>query len=1342
MSSFFTRASTRSTTPKLRSGKTFGEIYNWFPRLPFSNRRKTGTNELPPSPEINITNDEKGEANLKTPQEDSAEIAEKSIPIDKGPIEIKPKNGQPPKIVEELNAIIPISVKQKQAFKNELAYLTRSDAHHDLGELFKDTMYKKEENIRKAYDSGIPVKAEVAFHEGDALASVIISATDANGATINIHTGNNQQEEYLKEALEHVPDCTQAPTPAYSSFAIGVGGETIFKYRVVGFVTQCSNNSKIPGLEAKACKTNFGQTFFNNTKLGEDGNEAAIIVDFSQHHFMENLSSGDPDKSKTIYYLMTPEVINDPAGKPNVNNKNLFGVQNKGISLNSWVQRDPEPITYTKYNPNEPSTANNFFSNYTFELSPVKQIFTGQKAEKLIATLNISYDGGDGKPLTDTIEDSKGENSITTVLGYLKKILAQIQGTGGSPIEKFNFNSKIQQKRGGDWFQALSCLTAKNRNYTQILPVSDRNNKSLPPTCPVYLVTHDRIAVAFALLNGVNVIYLDYYGRIFIFKNGGDPTLKSSGKSMEEILFDGIKANWAVDSNGNRQLSQSKNFMDVITTATAYKNARYTYIQEETAMFNTTCAGLITAVSAINTSNFEKSSQSNLQNLFTNAVKLAFANLNLIDIDNDLNIVNNKSNQAIFTGDYNPDNSTLVASFSKALNNLKGIKDRYGNIATGQESSFKDTLTTWVASNALKLDVYKVANKVLYGLSSESESFSLDRLMSIFSKDKTDERKTDIHIFLPFIQILSNDNKSKIIDVINLLVSKTSIYYTEVVTKARAGRSGISSQRAYYNGIANLLYESFLFLKPSERIDNSQRASAIGGGVVFEIGDINLEDVTSNSTDNIVLKEDYDDLKVMKTTGKNSANTEDAQEGGGTYIDNFSGTNARENVISDVSVKQITWPLISVSLIDKSSIPSLVEFLKGVEEHVINLNKTTIDATIDEAENEEMLKSILDKLNSILELMPQANRTVILQKMASEGIKQNIEDVVKFSNFLLGLLDRKKGGGDSSPPTLSKDLMKDFNFGFHPLTPIYAMLTSYYNIICHKSQSDPFFYTYFTYINVLEKMQKVLEEKYLDNTIDSTKSASAYMIGLGLYNMLFASHTSIIQHNTILQILNMEQSDYSEFSLKNDCFASTFLGSILQTPEEEIIGSILVNNPLFNNFINNEVNIKQILELGTPVENLPDYTVLKDRMFKLMGEIVVKVNADRGTPIGAQSSLASGITAEEPVIEPTFIKEQKDIASGLAVKPYASISQQYYKDNVKKSIFPMNNGLQYRKDFFPYSTGNEFNMPAAIPAAGGGKRSKRYINKKRKITKRKKGDKLNKNKTIKRRRVYRRTRKH
>jgi len=314
------------------------------------------------------------------------------------------------------------------------------------------------------------------------------------------------------------------------------------------------------------------------------------------------------------------------------------------------------------------------------------------------------------------------------------------------------------------------------------------------------------------------------------------------------------------------------------------------------------------------------------------------------------------------------------------------------------------------------------------------------------------------------------------------------------------------------------------------------------------------------------------------------------------------------------------------------------------------------------------------------------------QSLITPEVSSIVKDINSISSGLMQITSSlKKGGGDSSP-TVSKDLMKDFSLGFHPLTPIYAMLTTYYNIIGEKSQSDPFFYTYFTYVNILEKIKKVLEDNYLNNTINSPKTASAYIIGFGLYIMIFASHTSLIQNNEIFKMLNMEQKDYFEFSLKNDGFTALFSGSIRQTPEEELVGLALVNNPLFNNFVNNEVNIKQILEQGTPVENLPDYNVLKERMFQLMGEIVVKVNADRGTPIGLSTGLASGLT---PV-----------------------------------NLFLMPNEPQKQMVYTTSSTSTR----------GGRKRSKRYLNNKRKTIKKRVNKKTSKNTTKKRYRRPRRTR--
>ena len=1402
----------------LKSSTSSTRNDSWFPALQFSNRRKNPTD--PPKPSPVVVDPATKEEIPPTPRDKSVEEEEKHIQAN--PIVI---NSKTKKIERPLNSIVPVSVKKYPPFQNELAYLSRSDAHHDLGDLFKDSMYKKESRVATAFDSALPVPATVAFHEGNAFASVVISATNPSGSTINIHTGDNKQEDYLQEALNQVPDCTARDTGVFSTFAIGIGGDYIFKYRVVRFVTKCSNNESFKGgekLDAIACKSNFGKNFVTNTKLGEDTQEAAIIVDFSQHHFMESLASGEPDNFK-IRYLMTPEVVNDPAGKPNVNNKSLFGLQDKGIKLQSYVQTDPEPISYTKYNEFEPSTSNNFFSNYDFTLSPIKQIFTKQKAEKLITTLNISYNGAGGKINADPIEDSKGENSITTVLGYLRKILTQIQGTGGSPIEKFNFNSKIQQKRGGDWFQALSCLTAKNRTYTRILPTRGTPSP-LNPTCPVYLVTHDRIAVAFALLNGVNVIYLDYYGRIFIFKNGGDPTLKSSGKTMEHILFDGIKSEWKPTD------TSIKTFSDTLNTAQIYTTVRNRYIARQYDDFIAVCTAVNAVFSNIPTTLdrdalFQRNVTENLRILFTSAVKLVFININLTDITSDFEYVNS-FNISIFNRNYDERYQQDVAKFSKALNNIKSIKDRFGNMAPppaqilaseSDKAKFETILPIWVDSNSKKIDEYRVANKILE-TTRESTSFDLNRLLSIFSSSNSEERKTDMHIFLPFIQVLDDSYKTRICDIINVLANKTSEYYNNVVQRSKSGRSGISSQQAYYNSLANLLYESLIFLKPSSTSSTTVKPES------------------STSTDNILLNEDYADLSIMKKDGKFSGNTENAPEdpaaaastprGGAKFID-LSRVPKKESVICDVSVKQVTWTLLTANLVDtnsnanvfstkitnmldldelKTKNPADAKLIEGIRSLIIPEDKisvavavastanalllggggqsvdaaprtttapkttaatTTAAATTaaarnsvsststyiiktgdkfnyppwglctamwvgsdlwialdpDKTDGTKVIKTLNGQGTSLLqgfEIDVSWDKKKILKaSMPNASTIRVIHDTAGPVNFTRVPSSR---GGEG--PSSIDNLMLDYDIGVHPLTPIYSMLTSYYNIIGKKSQSDPFFYTYFTYINVLEKMKKVIEENYLTDITNKFNVASAYMIGFGLYTMLFASHTSLIQNNQIISVIQMSQHEYHDFSLKNDCFASTFSGAIIQTPEDEAIGLALISNNLFSNFINNEVNIKQILQQGTLVDNLPGYTVLKDRIFKLMGEIVVKVNADRGTPIASTttSSGIAGISQEE--------------ASARAAR-----GQQKYEENLAKGLIKPQ-GIQDTSKLFTYSQGEPGNVVTSTTGQrtrGGKRRSKRYLINKRKTIKNRPNKKTN---TKKRYRRTRRTKKY
>ena len=119
--------------------------------------------------------------------------------------------------------------------------------------------------------------------------------------------------------------------------------------------------------------------------------------------------------------------------------------------------------------------------------------------------------------------------------------------------------------------------------------------------------------------------------------------------------------------------------------------------------------------------------------------------------------------------------------------------------------------------------MYKCAKKVLDNFSSDQESISFDfnRLISFFTKDHKQERKTDANIFLPFIQDIEYTDrettcKNKMLSVLSVLVPKIEEYIRilKATTSNRLSRSGnLGPNELYYNNLSNLIYESYIFIE-------------------------------------------------------------------------------------------------------------------------------------------------------------------------------------------------------------------------------------------------------------------------------------------------------------------------------------------------------------------------------------------------------------------------------------------------------------------------------------------------------------------------------------------------
>lgn len=1090
-------------------------------------------------------------------------------------------------------------IKQNDSFKQQLANMARGDAHHDLDEVFKRKNYDNDSNIKKAFDAGIPFEPDDYYDEPTCLASVIFKVHDS--------IGNDKIDQ-----LRNVINATNENNPTPNLVEIGLNNKTYFNYDVLQFVIPCSNNTKA-GLTPYT-GNNFGNDFFERVSLGGKtqkgiGTNATIIVDFSQHHFMEKISEG-LRTNNTIYYLMTPEVVNDPAGKTNIHNKSIFENTN-GVKLVSCLQTTPNPMSYTKYNPYETNPLNNFFSNYDFSLLPIKQVFTNAKNEKLISTLNINYDRGNNIPFTDTIEDSKGENSITTVLGYLKSIIQKLNkntfGTSSNDVNKkdnlqFNFNSKVQQKRGGDWFQALSCLDAKNRTYTQILPGNDRRQIDNNALGPVYFVTHDQIAVSYALLNGVNVIYMDYYGRIYVFKNRGDPIFAEGAIPVEELLFNSMRKYWIGE---NREYEYLKD--NCINVYNNYKTQRVSLIDTHKELLESTIKSLNSNNNLdLNNINFTKIFTQGFKNLFYQAVTLAFVLDNFAEITINSNEFLIEYDALLKNEPINiEENKKRIINLNTNLNILKGLYDKFGDISVSDSGL---VFSNWIINNVKKIDVYKAVDKLNFDEYFEDNNSISKRFIDLVFKTESlnTNKTTDKHIFLPYIQTLPYEQLNVIVnalmDIKSKLDNSNTIQNTKTQRTSRSGRP--SPETIFLNNLLNLIYEATLLLK--KPVDSSILVKA-SQEIVDDIKQLknDIEAVgTLQSTDNIIVHEDSKEIEILKgENGKESSSTmfvDDTNKIGGGW-ENLKTNPRGENVICDVSVKQITWQLLNCILLENCSLPGLKDILDNYKKYIPDVQPT--GENVDYFDQDEFIQKIFKHIKNEEQ---EGYRNALMMNLGIVGLLLHIISILIIMNQM------KHGGGNPDEP--NDNLLQNFNMGYHPLMPIYMLLSPFYYTLGPKAQGDPFFYTYFTYFNVLEKMVDVLENNYLNVSSNNSKILTAYVIGFALRSFLFTSNTSSLQSKKILEVVGMSQEEFFTFSLKNDSFSNLIMGTFHSNPDEDIAAFILLDSKLFDNFINNEVNIKNILQQGTEIDNLPTYNILKDKVYNLLSRIASKINIDRGSP--------------------------------------------------------------------------------------------------------------------------------
>jgi hypothetical protein len=257
---------------------------------------------------------------------------------------------------------------------------------------------------------------------------------------------------------------------------------------------------------------------FENIKSGElvgsklvdelfrDDSDVILQVDFNHHGFLTHLAGAKGENltpTKTIGYMWSAATVNDPASKtdPTIS---IFTRGNHEVHLKPYYQKSGTTIfsggaTYDKSIP-----TNNFNTKYEVELSGLAtKMIIGRKRKD---TVTIKFTKVSN---VATVNDSKAQNSIESLKPFVDKLLTKLRASGlpNTTLDKLQFElgTKWVQKRSGDWLQVLHA--AMTHSLTLRDSPNDMNGAPISPTATPFFVTHDRVALAYALAMGVSSIY-------------------------------------------------------------------------------------------------------------------------------------------------------------------------------------------------------------------------------------------------------------------------------------------------------------------------------------------------------------------------------------------------------------------------------------------------------------------------------------------------------------------------------------------------------------------------------------------------------------------------------------------------------------------------------------------------------------------------------------------------------------------------------------------------------------------------------------------------------------------
>jgi hypothetical protein len=479
----------------------------------------------------------------------------------------------------------------------------------------------------------------------------------------------NDEGAALDNIIQTFPVNPPSKKCMFSSFFVNSAGNTCNQAEIPGqdqeyyITTQNGIEYGVKSLVVATGRRSTGNKEYIESKEFMDklgiANKSAFVIDAAAVSVLEILKSGNygNEPKPVIYYAYIPEVVNDAATKTPIDGAIFNGKD--GVNLRPCLSNIPPSFNYN-YSFDQSFDGNNiknnlldnykkFFTRYNFQLSEL-QINLKGKSLDITTNLKITNTGLNNNILnSEPVTDSKKKNNITflhsLLLDTIKVMDSLIGKQPPSPadVEKTNnaiflFNTRFQQKRSGDWLQVLACLILKTRELKVNNPKGPATEKIQNDISDVYFVTHDRIALAFALLCGVQCIYTHAATKAaYIFKLPDTEEklearkiklLEDKRKVFDKIILD-IGA--SVDGGADANSDYKKKFLDMNNALTFYNGYRKALLDRHLLVINAIIADISYnfTLDNFNVDQFSKF----VSELFSACLELNFILFNLPDLE-------------------------------------------------------------------------------------------------------------------------------------------------------------------------------------------------------------------------------------------------------------------------------------------------------------------------------------------------------------------------------------------------------------------------------------------------------------------------------------------------------------------------------------------------------------------------------------------------------------------------------------------------------------------------------------------------------------------------------------